>query len=106
RIHGRLDAKERSAMSTAPQVDRTSSGPDLDLCYLPATEAIEAFKSRTLSPVELMEAVIARSEQVNPTLNAITYTYFDRALEQAREAERVYRDTNATPRALEGIPTA
>jgi Asp-tRNA(Asn)/Glu-tRNA(Gln) amidotransferase A subunit family amidase len=93
-------------MSTAPQVDRTSSGPDLDLCYLPATEAIEAFKSRTLSPVELMEAVIARSEQVNPTLNAITYTYFDRALEQAREAERVYRDTNAAPRALEGIPTA
>jgi amidase len=88
----------------APHVG--SEGADLDLCYLSATEAIEAFKTRTLSPVELLEAVIARSEQVNPRLNAITYDYFDSAREQARAAERVYRDSSETPRPLEGIPTA
>ncbi len=30
---------------------------DLELCYLPATEAIARFKARSLSPVELMRAL-------------------------------------------------
>ena len=30
---------------------------DLDLCYMSATEAIRRFKERSLSPVELMEAI-------------------------------------------------
>ena len=54
---------------------------DHELCYLPATEAIARFKARTLSPVELMAAVIDRAEAVNPTINAFTYTFFDRALD-------------------------
>ena len=33
-----------------------------DLHYLSATEAIAAFRARELSPVELLEAVIARAE--------------------------------------------
>ena len=37
---------------------------DLDLCYLPAHEALARFRAKTLSPVELMEAVIARAEAV------------------------------------------
>ena len=39
---------------------------DNDLCYISAVEAITAFKSKKLSPVELMQAVIARAEAVNP----------------------------------------
>ena len=31
---------------------------DLELCYLPATEAIKRFKAKTLSPVELLAALI------------------------------------------------
>ena len=70
---------------------------DKDLCYLTATEAIAKFKRKTLSPVELMKAVIARCEAVNPTVNALTYTFFDRALAQARAAERRYaRGANET----------
>ena len=46
---------------------------DLELCYMTGTEAIAKFKARKLSPVELMKAVIARCESVNPKLNAITY---------------------------------
>lgn len=79
---------------------------DADLCYLTAEEAISAFKSRDLSPVELMRAVIARCEEVNPKLNAITYTHFDRALEQARAAEQRYASNNGSARPLEGIPLA
>ena len=45
---------------------------DLELCYLSASEALEHFKARTLSPVELLDAQIARTQAINPTLNAIT----------------------------------
>ena len=49
---------------------------DLDLCYMSALDAFETFKVKTLSPVELMKAVIARYEDANPKHNAITYSFF------------------------------
>lgn len=73
------------------------------LCYLTATDAIELFKSGELSPVTLMDALIGRSEEVNPTVNAYTYTFYERALEQARAAEARYAN-GASVRPLEGIP--
>lgn len=79
---------------------------DAELCYLSASEALAAFKARTLSPVELMKAVIARCETVNPKVNAITYSHFDRALEQARKAEKRYGQKGARLRALEGVSVA
>ena len=78
---------------------------DLELCYLPATEAIARFKARTLSPVELMEAVIARAEAVEPSVNAFTYTYFDEALAAARKSEARYASGEATG-PLDGLPIA
>ncbi|MFP6742675.1 MAG: amidase, partial [Alphaproteobacteria bacterium] len=58
-----------------------------DLAYTPATEAIAQFKARTLSPVELMDAVIARAEAVEPTINAFAPRYYGEALAKARKAE-------------------
>ena len=77
-----------------------------DLCYLSASEALSLFKARKLSPVELMEAVIKRCEEVNPKLNAITYSFFERALSQAVAAEKKYMMTDGRTRMLEGIPVA
>ena len=74
-----------------------------DLCYTTATEALAKFGSGDLSPVELMSAVIARSEAVNPAVNAYTYTFYERALEQAKKAEALYA-SGAETRPLEGIP--
>ena len=34
----------------------------MDLHYLSATEALKKFKNKTLSPVELIKAIIDRSE--------------------------------------------
>jgi amidase len=79
---------------------------NLDLCYMTATEAIAAFKTRALSPVELLKAIIARCEQLEPKVNALTYTYFDRALEQAKAAESQYARRGGEPRPLEGVPVA
>jgi amidase len=77
---------------------------NIELCYLSAVEAIERFKARTLSPVELLEALIQRAEQVEPKINAFSFEYFDEALAAARQAEQRYRQENARP--LEGIPVA
>ena len=79
---------------------------DLELCYLSASEALARFKARTLSPVELLDAQITRTQAVNPKLNAITYDYFDRAREQAKKAEAKYGKTDGRLRALEGVPVA
>lgn len=75
-----------------------------ELHYMSASEALARFKARTLSPVELMSAVIARAEAVNPKINAFTYTFYDRALDQARKAEAKYMKTDGRVRPLEGIP--
>jgi amidase len=64
------------------------------------------FRARKLSPVELMEAVIARAEVVEPTVNALCHRFFDQAIDQARKAEARYMGKSETPRPLEGIPTA
>ncbi len=77
-----------------------------ELCYLNAGEALALFKSKKLSPVELMKAVIQRCEDVNPKINAITYSFFERALEQAAKAEKKYMMTDGRLRMLEGIPVA
>lgn len=85
----------------------TSSDSTADLAYLNATEALELFTARELSPVELMTAVIERTEKVEPTINAFTERLFEEAMAQAVQAERRYlgKDGGA-PRALEGLPIA
>ena len=61
-----------------------------ELCYLTAMEALDRFKARTLSPVELLKTLIDRAEKVEPQINAFTYEYYDEALDLAREAEQCY----------------
>lgn len=48
--------------------------------------------SKEISPVELLEACIAQIEAVNPYINAITATCYERAREEARAAERAVLD--------------
>jgi amidase len=80
---------------------------DLDLCYLTATEAVARFKDKSLSPVELVSALIARSKAVNPTLNVLTDLRAEQALADAKRAESKYqRSRGATLRPLEGVPVA
>jgi Asp-tRNA(Asn)/Glu-tRNA(Gln) amidotransferase A subunit family amidase len=77
-----------------------------DLCYLPAAEALRLFRARELSPVELLESVPARADEVEPVVNALCHRFPERALRRAREAESRYAGKGDPPRPLEGIPTA
>ncbi len=76
-----------------------------ELAYLSATEALHLFRTRQLSPRELMTAVIERAELVEPVANAFAERLFDQALDAAAEAERLYRP-GGHPRPLEGLPVA
>jgi len=57
-------------------------------CDLSAVEARHLIGTKELSPVELLESCIQRIEAVNPAVNAIVATCYERAREEARSAER------------------
>lgn len=77
-----------------------------DLAYLSATDALSAFRDRSLSPVELTDAVIAQAEKTEPAINAMTYRYFETARNAARRAEARYMGKGAASRVLDGICVA
>lgn len=76
-----------------------------ELHYIDAATALRLFRTRELSPVELMEAIIARTEAVNGEINALTETLFEEALPAARQAAAKYaRGWDLAP--LLGLPVA
>ena len=66
-----------------------------------ARRLVALMRAREVSPVEVLEAHLARAEQTNARLNAIV-TFADDALEQARAAERALARGDAPP--LAGLP--
>ena len=73
-----------------------------ELYYMSAMQAIDLFRSRELSPVELTQALIARAVEVEPSVNALGVRLFDEALAAAEQAERAYARNDGRPRPLEG----
>ncbi|MAS43179.1 MAG: amidase [Rhodobacteraceae bacterium] len=57
-----------------------------ELCDLDAVEARALIGRRAITPVELLDACLARIAAANPALNAITATCFDRARAEAEDA--------------------
>ncbi len=56
-------------------------------CELSALKARELIGTKALSPLELLDDCIARIEAVNPTVNAVVASCFERARDEARSAE-------------------
>ena len=59
-----------------------------ELAFLTIAEAARLIEQKRLSPVELTTALIRRTEALDPQLNAYLLLTADRALDQARQAER------------------
>jgi len=75
------------------------------LCFTPAHKLVEMIRSKKLSPVELLEAVLKRISEINPKLNAYLALAEDEAMKAAREAEKAM-NTGATLGPLHGIPVS
>ena len=77
----------------------------VDLAYLSIAEASALFRRRELSPVELVNALLARSERLQETLVPYVTLTPDVARQQARAAESaLLQGASASP--LLGIPIA
>src|SRR5205823_3444167 len=76
-----------------------------DLAFTPAAELAQLIAGRKVSPVEAVEAVLARIERSQPVLNAFMTVCADEARAVAREAEAaVLRGERLGP--LHGVPFA
>ncbi|MBI4609114.1 MAG: amidase [Candidatus Rokubacteria bacterium] len=74
-----------------------------ELCYMSATELAEAIRTRTLSPLDVTKAILARIEQVNPKVNAYCTVVAEAALAEARHAEAAVMQGRALG-PLHGVP--
>jgi len=59
-----------------------------DLCFTSAVELAELIRRRVLSPVEVTRAVLERIDRLNTRLGAYVMVHAERALGEARAAER------------------
>ncbi len=79
--------------------------PSEEIYYLPVTELAKRIEARKLSPVELTQAYLARSEKLGPRFNAYARLTPELALSQAKAAEKeIQRGHYRGP--LHGIPYA
>jgi len=74
-----------------------------DLTFLSAVEMALRIRERTISPVELAEAHLAKIERLNPTLNAFVHVDAERVREEARVAEAAVMSGKALG-PLHGVP--
>ncbi len=75
-----------------------------DLLSLQAVELRRLIGSKEISPVELLDACIARIEAINPAVNAVTATCYARARREAKAAEEAVRRGEPLG-LLHGLPT-
>ncbi|MCU1361833.1 MAG: amidase [Ilumatobacteraceae bacterium] len=79
---------------------------DSELCFLSANEVLAKFRSKELSPVELLDALTDRIEAIEPQINAVCDRRYDEARAEAVASADRYAGKGDAPRALEGVPVA
>jgi len=75
------------------------------IIFLPAVEMAQCIQTKSISPVELVEAHLEQIEKLNPRLNAFVHLDAQRARRAAREAETaVLQGKTLAP--LHGVPVS
>ena len=75
-----------------------------EIIWMSAEELLAAYGRKELSPVDVVDACLARIDEVNPRINAFVTLVPEAARAAAKESEKAYRDGSA--RSLEGVPVA
>ena len=81
------------------------SGSNTDPCYLPAHRLAAEIAARRLSPVDVVDAFLARVAAHNPKLHAFIEVYADDARLAAEAADKAIRAGHAVG-PLHGVPIA
>ena len=76
-----------------------------ELCFTPAAKLVSLFARGTLTPLDVMQAVLDRIERVNPTVNAYCTVAAEQALDAARNATRGRRQRGGLG-PLHGVPVS
>ncbi len=76
-----------SAPAAAKKTWLTSTDTSSDIIWMSATKLAQQIREKKISATEAVEAYIKRIEHVNPKLNAVVQTCFDRAREEAKAAD-------------------
>ena len=76
-----------------------------DLCFTSATDLARLYRARKASPLDVMEAVLARIDTVNPKLNAYATVARESALAAARKATAALKHKGTLP-PLHGVPVS
>jgi amidase len=94
--------RRKDPLAFGPTQEETSADMK-DLTFLSAVELSKLYRARKASPLEVMQALLARIDAVNPTVNAIVTLARESALWDARRATAALKRGAALP-ALFGIP--
>lgn len=90
-------------MSSSEAIAQSHPPGVTSLAELTVQDAVNLFKRKEISPVELVEDCLARIDQHNPTLNAFCHVDYDGAIDAARASEaRWFKSSPAG--VLDGIP--
>ena len=76
----------------------------MDLTFASAVTLAKLYRTRKASPLEVMQAVLARIDEVNPRVNAIVTLVRDAALREARRASAALGRRGAALPPLFGVP--
>ncbi len=76
-----------------------------DLSQLTAAELSKLYRKGKASPVETMKAVLARTDRINPVINALCHVDREHALKAARASERRWKKAKALS-PLDGVPVS
>jgi amidase len=76
-----------------------------DLTFLSASQIAKQIRNKKLSPVEVVEAHLARIQKLNPTINAFVHLDRERTVAQARIAEKAVMQGQALG-PLHGVPVS
>lgn len=73
------------------------------LCFTPATQIAELIRTKQLSPVEYMQALLDRIQTLEPQVNAFVHLAADQAMDTAKQAEKALMGGERIGR-LHGMP--
>ena len=78
---------------------------ETEIFKLSAYELVEAYKNKTLSPVEVTKSIIDRANKIDKEVNAFVLIDEEKAILQARQSEERWQSSSQKS-SIDGVPTA